>query len=83
MKKKCLLFKHEKNNQTLFNDWPTCCHTVIFDLIPPRYYNDIAHFRFFPCCFFSIYLENIWQFPKYYFQWKRNSGLHSAIVGEH
>jgi hypothetical protein len=22
-KKKCLLFKHEKNNQTLSNDWPT------------------------------------------------------------
>ena len=26
-KKKCLLFKHEKNNQTLSNDWPTYCHT--------------------------------------------------------
>jgi hypothetical protein len=23
IKKKCLLFKHEKNNQTLSNDWPT------------------------------------------------------------
>ena len=28
-KKKCLLFKHEKNNQTLSNDWPTYCHTGI------------------------------------------------------
>jgi hypothetical protein len=27
IKKKCLLFKHEKNNQTLSNDWPTYCHT--------------------------------------------------------
>ena len=26
IKKKCLLFKHEKNNQTLSNDWPTYCH---------------------------------------------------------
>jgi len=26
-KKKCLLFKHEKNNQILSNDWPTYCHT--------------------------------------------------------
>ena len=29
IKKKCLLFKHEKNNQTLSNDWPTYCHTGI------------------------------------------------------
>jgi hypothetical protein len=28
-RKKCLLFKHEKNNQTLSNDWPTYCHTGI------------------------------------------------------
>jgi hypothetical protein len=28
-KKKCLLFKHEKNIQTLSNDWPTYCHTGI------------------------------------------------------
>jgi hypothetical protein len=28
-KKKCLLLKHEKNNQTLSNDWPTYCHTGI------------------------------------------------------
>ena len=27
IKKKCLPFKHEKNNQTLSNDWPTYCHT--------------------------------------------------------
>jgi hypothetical protein len=27
IKKTCLLFKHEKNNQTLSNDWPTYCHT--------------------------------------------------------
>ena len=31
-KKKCLLFKHEKNNQTLSNDWPTYCHTGIFEI---------------------------------------------------
>jgi hypothetical protein len=30
IKKKCLLFKHEKNNQTLSNDWPTYCHTGIY-----------------------------------------------------
>ena len=30
IKKKCLLFKHEKNNQTLSNDWPTYCHTGIW-----------------------------------------------------
>jgi hypothetical protein len=24
-RKKCLIFKHEKNNQTLSNDWPTYC----------------------------------------------------------
>ena len=29
MKKNCLLFKHEKNNKTLSNDWPTYCHTGI------------------------------------------------------
>jgi hypothetical protein len=29
IKKKCLLFKHEKNNQTLSNDWPIYCHTGI------------------------------------------------------
>ena len=29
-KKKCLLFKHEKSNQTLSNDWPTYCHTGIY-----------------------------------------------------
>ena len=29
IKKKCLLFKHEKNNQTLSNDWPSYCHTGI------------------------------------------------------
>jgi len=29
-KNKCLLFKHEKNNKTLSNDWPTYCHTGIF-----------------------------------------------------
>jgi hypothetical protein len=29
-KKKCLLFKHEKNNQTLSNDWLTYCHTGIY-----------------------------------------------------
>jgi hypothetical protein len=23
-------FKHEKNNQTLSNDWPTYCHTGIY-----------------------------------------------------
>ena len=28
--KKNLLFKHEKNNQTLSNDWPTYCHTEIY-----------------------------------------------------
>ena len=27
IKKKILLFKHEKINQTLSNDWPTYCHT--------------------------------------------------------
>jgi hypothetical protein len=32
-KKKCLLFKHEKNNQTLSNDWPTYCHTGISSLL--------------------------------------------------
>ena len=30
IKKKCLLFKHEKNNQTLSNDWPTYCHKGIW-----------------------------------------------------
>ena len=29
MKKNCLLFKHEKNNKTLSNDWPTYCHIGI------------------------------------------------------
>ena len=29
-RKKCLLFKHEKNNQTLSNDWPTYCQTRIY-----------------------------------------------------
>ena len=29
IKKKFLLFKHEKMNQTLSNDWPTYCHTGI------------------------------------------------------
>jgi hypothetical protein len=28
-KKKCLLFKHEQNNQTISNDWPTYCQTRI------------------------------------------------------
>ena len=28
-KKKCLLFKYEKNNQTLSNDWPTYCQMRI------------------------------------------------------
>jgi hypothetical protein len=28
-RKKCLLFKHEKINQTLSNDWPTYCQTRI------------------------------------------------------
>jgi hypothetical protein len=27
------LFKHEKNNQTLSNDWPTYCHTGIHLLL--------------------------------------------------
>ena len=31
LKKKCLLFKHEKNNQTLSNDWPTYCQRGIYD----------------------------------------------------
>ena len=31
---KCLLFKLEKNNQTLSNDWPTYCHTGIFSITP-------------------------------------------------
>ena len=30
LKKNCLLFKHEKYNQTLSNDYPTYCHTRIF-----------------------------------------------------
>jgi hypothetical protein len=30
IKKKCLLFKHDKNNQTLSNDWPTYCHTGVY-----------------------------------------------------
>ena len=30
IKKKCLLFKHEKNNQTLSNDWLTYCHKGIW-----------------------------------------------------
>ena len=30
IKKKCLLFKNEKNNQTLSSDWPTFCHTRIY-----------------------------------------------------
>jgi hypothetical protein len=51
------------NNQILSNDSPNYCHTRIFDLIPPRYYNDIAHVRFFPCCFFSFYLEYILAIP--------------------
>jgi hypothetical protein len=29
-KKKCLLFKHVKNNQTLSNNWPTYCHTGVY-----------------------------------------------------
>jgi hypothetical protein len=33
-KEKCLLFKHEKNNQTLSNDWPNYCHTKMFDVLP-------------------------------------------------
>ena len=32
-KKKCLLFKHKKNNQTLSIDWPTYCHTEIIKVI--------------------------------------------------
>jgi len=32
-RKKCLLFKHEKNNQTLSNDWPTYCHTGILSFV--------------------------------------------------
>jgi hypothetical protein len=31
-KKKMFTFKHEKNNQTLSNDWPTYCQTRIFDV---------------------------------------------------
>ena len=31
-KKKKLLFKHEKSNQTLSNDWPIYCHTGIHNL---------------------------------------------------
>ena len=27
----CLLFKHEKNNQTLSNDWLTYCPTGIYN----------------------------------------------------
>jgi hypothetical protein len=29
-KNKFLLFKHEKSNQTLSNDWPIYCHTGIY-----------------------------------------------------
>ena len=32
IKKNCLLFKHEKNNKTLSNDWPTYCDTGIYVL---------------------------------------------------
>ena len=52
-RKKCLLFKHEKNNQTLSNDWPTYCHTGIWYEIK---------------CFFSplilIVLTYIYRFDK-------------------
>jgi hypothetical protein len=51
-KKKCLLFKHEKNNQTLSNDWPTYmyCHTgmhVIENLDDIEVHN-ISHFSYLP-----------------------------------
>ena len=33
-RRKNLLFKHEKNNQTLSNDWPTYCHMGIYQIYP-------------------------------------------------
>jgi hypothetical protein len=52
-KKKCLLFKHEKNNQTLFNDWPTYCHTGILLLIK-AFEKDICIIEF-SIPFFAIF----------------------------
>jgi hypothetical protein len=49
-RKKCLLFKHEKNNQTLSNDWPTYCHTRIHEHVLNwiyRYYSYV-HWLVFP-----------------------------------
>jgi hypothetical protein len=45
---KCLLFKHEKNNQTLSNDWPTYCQTRIFANSLSLWFNrvELIHFVF-------------------------------------
>ena len=32
-KEKMFPFKHDKNNETLSNDWPTYCHTGIYLLL--------------------------------------------------
>jgi hypothetical protein len=46
-RKTCLLFKHEKNNQTLSNDWPTYCQTRTLSsnfLLVDSWYSAIALF---------------------------------------
>ena len=45
IKKKCLLFKQEKNNQALSNDWPTYCHTGIYDSNIMVYSKGYQYFR--------------------------------------
>jgi len=45
IKKKCLIFKHGKNNQTLSNDWPTYCHMRILSMETNFSYNHtIQHY---------------------------------------
>ena len=39
IKKKGFVFKHENNNQTVSNDWPTCCHTGIYFGLVIRIFN--------------------------------------------
>jgi hypothetical protein len=42
IKKKCLLFKHEKNNQTLSNDWPAYCHMGIYEKLEKNKSHDFV-----------------------------------------
>ena len=64
-KKKCLLFKHEKNNQILSNDWPTYCHTgihVIENLDDIEIHN-ISHFSY--KIFFRKVIQHVHDVPLY------------------